>query len=941
MNKLTFTALSILPLFLQTQLGNVKFLIKYIVLTIAVIHATNLSTYSQRCGQTKSIDQILTSNCDSNSRLEVKVDGIHFEKDKINIPLGDSVKQIIVEAHCRDMQTIDSSTCPPYILYTVDGKDVSVPGVLLNYCSSWVPHNGREEGFHYIYRLNESKAITSLQYNPPALEYDRKGMRGLTTWTIHEDSENGNSPNGLNFDYFLLRVPEICVDAEIGSSDSPRNITIYIPVSEVDNYPGIFYRAEARDVNRNVLASLPQKLISNANIAQKIRVDTLFLYDAPGNAVEIKVCVSSPHNNNPKGPHMMIGSIMITSDEVCDVPPICSDNTKFPTNYSGCVGNVDSIATYKNGNYIIKNEYATVYDDCDYENLQNCSPVTGLRNLSANEALWAVTKAAKYLSEYGFPIQPVNIVVNYSEIPFESVYIPSKNVIVLGKGDSKKRNSMAAIDIVVHEYMHAIIALDAPLGNFGISGAINESYSDIFAEIIESELYGVIDWIFGAEVMVKFEGNDKGIRNISYPKDNSMIYQMPEIYKEEGYWVETDDGMCFHNDNCGIHNNSGVHSYWFYLLSESIGIEKATDIIVANLKKNLNSESTYFDVRKGSIEVADSLFGDKPRVVDAVIEKWDSVGFDKKIGFKISNSRQVAIATHDPETKMTTIPTHFDLNINTKGFDISTDDLCFTMYLPKSHQNLTLLNDSTLADLCITELPHETTICINEKISKNDKKIERFKTTNQYGTEEQATLQFKVCIVSEDVSGEPVKEVIIQPIEIFCYENVGGSKEILTSATLPFGFDYDSKVSGECDNSLDLSLKLNNKNCETLGSVEILNKIVKGVSPYSFTLKNINKQSLVDYSESDGTTYQFYGLESGEYELKVIDSGTTCKGGPNKASKKFSIDFVGDLDGSLCCPGNLTIPPGPISRNAEFYAKDTIILSMGTEIINGSALVCP
>ncbi|HAV53400.1 MAG TPA: peptidase M4 thermolysin, partial [Aequorivita sp.] len=70
-------------------------------------------------------------------------------------------------------------------------------------------------------------------------------------------------------------------------------------------------------------------------------------------------------------------------------------------------------------------------------------------------------------------------------------------------------------------------------------------------------------------------------------------------------------------DNGGVHINSGVQNFWFYVLSvgksgtndlgnsynvTGIGMDKAAAIAYRNLTVYLNSNSQYSDARNGAIQ---------------------------------------------------------------------------------------------------------------------------------------------------------------------------------------------------------------------------------------------------------------------------------------------------------------------------------------------------
>ena len=70
-----------------------------------------------------------------------------------------------------------------------------------------------------------------------------------------------------------------------------------------------------------------------------------------------------------------------------------------------------------------------------------------------------------------------------------------------------------ALDIVGHEYTHAVIEYTAGLEYQGESGALNESYADIFGNIIEGK--DDDQWLLGEDVM---KNGDIAIRSMSNPE---------------------------------------------------------------------------------------------------------------------------------------------------------------------------------------------------------------------------------------------------------------------------------------------------------------------------------------------------------------------------------------------------------------------------------------
>ncbi len=207
-----------------------------------------------------------------------------------------------------------------------------------------------------------------------------------------------------------------------------------------------------------------------------------------------------------------------------------------------------------------------------------------------------------------------------------------------GDGDGVRYNSLTSPDVVAHEMTHGITDFSANLIYLDESGALNESFSDIFGEVAEWYMRGSNDWLIGGDFVVPTTGKTC-IRNMRNPKDSNALTQQPNTYLGE-YW-HTDAEDCG-----GVHFNSGVQNRWFYLLSEGgsgtndttingdayqygvvgIGIEKAAAIAYRTLTTYLTQTAQYEDARAESIQATIDLYGADSNEEQQVIEAWNAVG---------------------------------------------------------------------------------------------------------------------------------------------------------------------------------------------------------------------------------------------------------------------------------------------------------------------------
>ncbi|MBC8172284.1 MAG: M4 family metallopeptidase [Chitinophagales bacterium] len=185
------------------------------------------------------------------------------------------------------------------------------------------------------------------------------------------------------------------------------------------------------------------------------------------------------------------------------------------------------------------------------------------------------------------------------------------------------------LDIIGHEYTHGIVyyAHIDPLYSFGQAAALNESFADIFGEMVEHWVEGSIDWIQGGD---KTAG---GVRVFGDPKS----VDMPDTYLGD-FW--DDDGE--------EHQNSTVQSYMFYLLCvggsgtndhgvqynvEGIGNEVAEEIGWQAMLNYLNNDDGYVTARNAWIQSAIDLYGSCSQEVISVGQAWQAVGVTEYTSF--------------------------------------------------------------------------------------------------------------------------------------------------------------------------------------------------------------------------------------------------------------------------------------------------------------------
>lgn len=250
-----------------------------------------------------------------------------------------------------------------------------------------------------------------------------------------------------------------------------------------------------------------------------------------------------------------------------------------------------------------------------------------MEDIYAIDAHWGAEKTYDYyflehgrnsINNLGFPLNSyVHYDVNYANAFWDG------SRMTYGDGDSQI-SALTTADISGHEITHGLTEFTANLIYSYESGALNESYSDIFGTAIE--FYAKpqsADWLVGAEIGYT-------LRSMSNPKQ----YGDPNCYNGQNWHTAP-------SDNGGVHINSGVQNFWYYLLVNGgtdvndlgnsysvngIGMTKASAIAFRTLTVYLTPSSNFMDARNMSIQSAIDLYGNCSNEATQVANAWYAVG---------------------------------------------------------------------------------------------------------------------------------------------------------------------------------------------------------------------------------------------------------------------------------------------------------------------------
>lgn len=205
-------------------------------------------------------------------------------------------------------------------------------------------------------------------------------------------------------------------------------------------------------------------------------------------------------------------------------------------------------------------------------------------------------------------------VVNFGEAFSNAAWVKTKGVMIYGMGDGKEMNDFAtALDVAGHELTHGVTSSTSELEYVSESGALNESYSDVFGKIVAIKNgRGFNDWKLGKEL---FKDGKSSIRDMENPEVGHM-----NKFKYKG---EQCSRM---NDFCGVHSNSGIPNKAAVMIAKRLGYDKIGKLYYMVLTQMLRTNSSFKEARAQTEAACGKLFSASSADCAIVRQAFTSVG---------------------------------------------------------------------------------------------------------------------------------------------------------------------------------------------------------------------------------------------------------------------------------------------------------------------------
>lgn len=195
---------------------------------------------------------------------------------------------------------------------------------------------------------------------------------------------------------------------------------------------------------------------------------------------------------------------------------------------------------------------------------------------------------------------------------------------VFGAGGDELGSFTSALDVVGHEFTHAVVSTTSNLEYTGQSGALNEHFADVFGAMIEQTYQHPANPFLIGDTVLRgpLKAKADALRDMLHP-DKGLRPQpgaMNEIPSEFGSSCVAGMG----NDNCGVHILSGIPNRVSALIVNDLGWDASRSLFYRVMTARLRANSQFADYRDQMFdECAETHSGS---ACNAVKRAFDKVG---------------------------------------------------------------------------------------------------------------------------------------------------------------------------------------------------------------------------------------------------------------------------------------------------------------------------
>ena len=170
--------------------------------------------------------------------------------------------------------------------------------------------------------------------------------------------------------------------------------------------------------------------------------------------------------------------------------------------------------------------------------------------------------------------------------------------VALGNGSIVYLSLATALDVIAHEFGHAVVGSTADFDYRNQSGAIDEAYADIFAAMIDRT-----NWTMGEDIV-----KNRYYYPTGFMRDMRNPHNGGTKFGDRGWQpAHVSEMYLGTDDRGGVHINNSIPAHTFYVYATSTSKEKAEQVYYRALTTYLTPTSKFIDLRKAVIQAAKDL----------------------------------------------------------------------------------------------------------------------------------------------------------------------------------------------------------------------------------------------------------------------------------------------------------------------------------------------
>lgn len=344
---------------------------------------------------------------------------------------------------------------------------------------------------------------------------------------------------------------------------------------------------------------------SHISIKKKSETDRAFELLPPeiANATDLNGINQQVNTYSINGTHYMIDASR---------PMFDGAQSEFPNNTVGV------IQTWDFNNQPVDTESPKYYHNTSESgNWNNPTAVSAQYNAQVSYEYFRTTFNRNSINAQGGSITSVINIADEDGGGFENAFWNGQ-FMAYGNGRTAFKPFAGALDVGGHEMSHGVIGNTANLTYEGESGAINESFADIFGTMIDRD-----DWLLAEDIVNTDVFASGAMRSMQDPHNGG------NALGDTGWQPNNvSEQYTGNQDNGGVHVNSGIANYAYYLFAtaSAVGKGKAEQVYYRALTTYLTASSRFVDLRLAVLQSATDIHGENSPEVQAAQAAFDAVG---------------------------------------------------------------------------------------------------------------------------------------------------------------------------------------------------------------------------------------------------------------------------------------------------------------------------